>query len=78
MQNGTSGKPSLIVEFDPATGAMGWRFVNGAMPQSVLVNTLEIIKTTLVHQQLQAMTQTQPKPRVMLPDGSAPPKTWGG
>ena len=72
--------PFLMVEYVPdpnVPGGGGFRWaIKGQIPTHLLVNMLELIKTTFVHQQLamaQAAMQQQPANRLVLPNGPLPP-----
>jgi hypothetical protein len=61
-----------IIEFDPLTGATGWRMESGLHPVSgqvgfpchLLVNALEMIKFKQIEMQYQMGAKTQPGPRL--------------
>jgi hypothetical protein len=60
--------PRCTFEFDPATGAVGWR-VEGHFPLPFLVNALEMAKNLFVAQQVQG-ARAAGRPGLLLPDGS--------
>lgn len=62
----------LIVEIDEATQNFKFTFT-GAVKIPLVVNALEVIKTQLIHTQLQQAAQQVTRPgKVVLPDGSKP------
>lgn len=71
--------PHVLIEYvpvpdQPGQGGFRWT-IQGQMPSPLLVNMLELIKTTLVHQQLamaQAAARVEPGKQIVLPNGPVP------